>query len=582
MTVANITHPTYDAKLSDWEKYRLAYEGGREFIDEYLKKYSAREDPSEFGQRKEMTYCPAHAKAAINDIKNAIFQRTTDISRVGGSLSYLNAATGSDVRGVDLKGNTMNSYIGRMILPELLALGKVGVFIDKPNTEIITRADEMSTRPYIYLYKAEDIRSWSHNLDHQLVSLLLRDYTYELDEETQLPSDETERFRHLWLADGVVHAQFYSQDGTPQDEEQILELDEIPFVTFEITASLMTDVADYQIALLNIASSDVTYTMKANFPFYTEQYDPNLEMNHLLRGPSSTAGESAPGTSSEAATSKGKEVKVGATQGRRYPKGMERPDFINPSSEPLRASLEKQYSLQQEIRQLVNLAVTNQAPRNASAESKSYDERGLEAGLSYIGLELEYGERRVAEFWAMYENTEPTLVKYPEKYTLKSDKERYEEADKLEKSAQTIPSNTYRREIMKEAAETRIGTKVSAAVLDEIRREIDAAVVVVTDPDVLHQDLEDGLVSPETAAVARGYGPEEVAKAAAAHEARLARIAIAQASGGGVGQARGIKDAGDPKEGRTEKAESRDTTRDEVVRDKTRGQGDDGTATESS
>jgi len=572
--IQNVTHPLYDAMLDNWGKYRLAYEGGRPFIEEYLKKYSVRESASEFETRKEVTYCPAHAKAAINDIKNAIFQRTTDISRLGGSKSYLDAATGSDVRGVDLFGNTMNSFVGRLILPELLSMGKVGVFVDKPGTEIVTRADQLSVRPYIYLYRAEDIRSWYSDRDNQLVSLLLRDYVYSVDEDVMLPNGEIERYRHLWLENGRVNVQFYDKDGEKIDGVSTLDLQEIPFVNFQITSSLMTDVADYQIALLNIASSDVTYTMKANFPFYTEQYDPNLEIQHLLRGPTSTAGEDAPGTSLEASTGKNKEIRVGTTQGRRYPKGLERPSFIAPSSEPLKASMEKQYSLQQEIRQLVNLAVTNQAPRNASAESKSYDERGLEAGLSYIGLELEYGERRLAELWAMYESEEPTRIKYPEKYTLKSDKERYEEAEKLEKSAMSIPSDTYRREIMKEAAETRLGTKVSAAMLDDIRGEIDNAKIIVTDPELIHQDIEDGILSPESAASARGYPAGEVERASVAHEARLTRIAIAQSKDGGAAAARGVSDAGDSREGRDEKAESRDTTTDDVVTDKTRGQGE--------
>lgn len=573
MTISNLTHPDYDARIEDWFKYRLAYEGGREFITNYLKRYSTRESTTEFEERSEISYCPAHAKAVINDIKNAIFQRTTDIVRQDGSKSYLDAATGYDVRGVDLQGNTMNSFIGRYILPELLSMGRVGVYVDKPTTVVNTRADQLKVRPYIYLYKTEEIRSWSYDKDHNLVGLLLQDTTFDIDEETKLPDTEIMRYRHLWLEDGVVHVKFYTDVGAEIGEESIIDLPNIPFVIFEIQSSLMTDVADYQIALLNLASSDLLYTMKANFPFYTEQYDPNSEITHLLRGPTATSGEEYPGTASEAATAKNKEVKVGITQGRRYPKGMDRPDFINPSSEPLKASMEKQFSLQQEIRQLVNLAVTNQAPRNASAESKSYDERGLEAGLSYIGLELEYGERRLAEFWAQYEGEEPTLIRYPEKYTLKSNLERYKEADNLEKSAENIPSDTYRREVLKESAAIRMGTKVTAEQLEKIRSEIESTDVVVINPDVIHQDLEDGILSPESAAEARGYGKEEVAKAAAAHEARLTRIAIAQSKDGGISQARGLNDLGDPTDGSREKAASRDTSTDPVVTDKTRGEG---------
>lgn len=85
------------------------------------------------------------------------------------------------------------------------------------------------------------------------------------------------------------------------------------------------------------------------------------------------------------------DIKVGATHGRAYDKGMQQPAFINPSGEPLKASLELQERLKRDIRELVNLAVSSLAVR-VSAESKAMDNQGLEAGLSYIGL-LDSGGR---------------------------------------------------------------------------------------------------------------------------------------------------------------------------------------------
>ena len=119
VTVATITHPYYGEKFSDWEKWRDVYEGGQHFIDRYLKPFSTREGDAAFKRRKEVTYNPAFAKEAVNEIKNSIFQRLTDISRVGGSESYRRAVEGKD-GGVNLLGESMTSFIGRRILPELL------------------------------------------------------------------------------------------------------------------------------------------------------------------------------------------------------------------------------------------------------------------------------------------------------------------------------------------------------------------------------------------------------------------------------------------------------------------------------
>ena len=47
----------------------------------------------------------------------------------------------------------------------------------------------------------------------------------------------------------------------------------IPFVLLDIGDSMIKDVVNHQIALLNLGSSDVNYALKSNFPFYIEQKD---------------------------------------------------------------------------------------------------------------------------------------------------------------------------------------------------------------------------------------------------------------------------------------------------------------------
>jgi hypothetical protein len=282
--------------------------------------------------------------------------------------------------------------------------------------------------------------------------------------------------------------------------------------------------------------------MKSNFPFYTEQYFPNAE--HLaLRQADASDTDSYPGVAAEAKIARDKEIKVGTTKGRRYPKGLERPAFVHPSSEPLTASMKKQEQMKQEIRQLINLNLTNIEPRRASAEAKSFDERGLESGLSFIGLELEYMEREISRIWAEYENKRsPDIVtiNYPKTYTLRSMADREAEADKKIKQATQVPSNTYRREMMKEVAELTIGTNVSEEVLTRIKGEIDVAQVFIVDPETIRQDVEQGLCSRVTGSAARGYPEGEAEVARDEHIARLKEIAISQAPGGGA--ARGLPD----------------------------------------
>ena len=190
-----------------------------------------------------------------------------------------------------------------------------------------------------------------------------------------------------------------------------MELTRIPFVMLDIGNSLIKDVCGHQIALLNLGSSDVSYALRSNFPFYIEQKDLRAVGAHLKHaatadGTATTGGQGAAET----------DIQVGATHGRSYDKGMNPPSFINPSAEPLRASLELQERLKGDIRELVNLAVSSLAVR-ASAESKVMDNQGLEAGLSYIGLLLESAERQLCEHWAAYEERVVSNGKLPRSNT---------------------------------------------------------------------------------------------------------------------------------------------------------------------
>lgn len=288
----------------------------------------------------------------------------------------------------------------------------------------------------------------------------------------------------------------------------------------------MVDVADYQVALLNLASSDMKYSVSSNFPFYVEQYNPGFHMDMLKQ-----ATPSDEGGSDEAKKSKDKEIKVGVSQGRRYPKGTERPAFIHPSSEPLTASMQKQKNLVAEIRQIINISITNLEPQRLSEESKQHDDRGLEAGLSYIGMELSYGERGIAEIWAMYEGSKSgATIKYPDEYKLISDEKRMEMADKYEEMLGKIPSKTYKQIMAKKIVKLSLGNTATPDTLETINKEIDDVAAIISDSEQIRSDHEAGLVGDELASRLRGYPDGEYKIAQADHAKRAVRVLQAQTS----------------------------------------------------
>jgi len=545
LKIQSMRHPEYRENAQDWRRWRLAYKGGRAFVDAFLERYSKREDNDEFTMRKKMTYCPRFAGAAIDDVKNSIYQRMSDISRVGGDITYKEAIAGLN-GGVDLEGSTMDRFIGQFVLPELLVTAKVGVYIDMPSEVGETLADVQGIRPYLYYYCAEDIADWAcayEGSEKFYISLLLRDSEVDFDKETGLAKSNKTTWRHYRLLPDGVEVQFLDHAGKPTGPPVFIEgMTRIPFVIMELNKSLMEDVADYQVALLNLESSDINYMLRSNFPFYVEQYDPRSEFN--FGGPSPEQAETDP-------TFKKKEMIVGNTTGRRYPINAEAPSFINPSPEPLLASMQKELNIKNDIRKLLNLSLSNLEPKFASAQSKGMDDRSLESGLSALGLVLQHGERQIAEVWAGYVKSKVASIKYPRTYSLKSEDERREEAKNDSELLATVPSILYQKEIAKKIARTMVGHLVSSETLAKIESEIDAAKYMSATAADIKTDLEMGLVSDKTASQARGYAKDEVEQAKKDHAERIARIQAAQAPAeGGLSNpgARGVKEL-DPNKG---------------------------------
>jgi len=547
-----ITHPEFNDAL--WAKYRTVFEGGDVFKEAYLQKFSKRETSTEFENRKSISYVPSFAKAAVVDIKNSIFNRLIDVIRVGGSKDYLAAVKGQN-GGVDKKNRSMNNFIGHKVLPELLSIGKVGVYVDMPVGESLTLLDDASRHPYLYTYQAEDIRSWHYDDNGDLQTLLLRANVDNLN-EFGLVTGTTSEYRLFTLKEDGVDVKKYDEDNSLLDSVLIPHLKQIPFVLFEIPESLLVDVADYQISLLNIASSDVNYAIQANFPFYVEQY--NLTAMNGIRKASDL---NADGTEKEATKSTPTKVQEhGVLHGRQYAKDLDRPAFIHPSPQPLEVSMQKQDEMKREIRQLVNLAVANMDPGRESAESKKLDERGLSAGLHGIGLECERAERQIASIWAAYVQSEPAIVNYPEDYNMKSDAERIALADDVNRLIKSNPSKTYQKELNKISARVLLGNRTQASTIEDINAEIDNASVQFVDPETLMQEVETGLVTTSTASQIIGFPEGEAEQAKVERAERAAAIVAAQTA---AAAARGVPELDiDNKSAKEEKKESQNPDKD--------------------
>lgn len=546
-TLSDIRHPDLLYNSQQWTLWRDTFEGGDLYLDRYLEQFSNRETNDDFAIRKRLTPIPTFAKSAILDIRNSIFQRLQDVSRVGGSTEFQRAANGERF-GVDRKGTSMNSFVGIQVLTELLIMGQVGIYVDAPNKLPTTLAEGEAT-PYLYCYRIEDVLSFTEEAQEepgQFKAVLLRDQVIDmkrLSPGVELPTGRIRRRRLVWKdEDNIVKCRMWDEDtGEPivtedSDFDGTIELG-VPFVPFilpSIGDSLLKDAAWYQKALLNLVSGDVDYALKSNRPFLTIQQELRTAGAHLKKT----------GTGAEPGQQPGRDQTeyIGSGVGRYYDRDLDRPQYISPPTETLEASMKLQEKLEDDIRRLINLAVINKVgSRTESAEAKKLSSQGLEAGLSFIGEVLNDAEQRIAHMWALYESrNDPKIAKvgYPMRYILKEDKQRIEDASNLVKLMDKMPSIEAKKITAKEIVMILFGGRESVDTINKILSEIDTAGYTTSDVQAVLQAHKASLVGDETASEALGYAPGEVKKAREDRIIRATAILAAQTSPGEPG---GIK-----------------------------------------
>lgn len=535
-TLVKQRHPLWSLNSTSWLKWRLCYTGGVKFKDAFLYRYSKREHDDDYQLRKALTYIPGHARSVVNIIRNAMAVRLPEVIRLG-SEAYMDAME-SDV---DTFRNSMNSFIALEVIPMLLTQGKRIVVVDAPPMkEGATRAED-NGRPFFFAVDAEDVLSWSYDTEGRIDVVLLQLVEDQVDPDTKLVVASRIVYRYMRLlgddeskVTGVgtlngpgVLVQTFDNEGKEISDAYVLPLARVPVVEFSLVDSIMSEIADHQIAMLNLASTDMDFLWRGNFPIYTEQQPKSTQMIRP-RGTKGKTGEEVAedtdtmGTGMDPGTGENKrQRRAGNAKGIAYKEGMERPDFINPATDNLTASMTKQEAIAKEIRILVDLALVSLSVKaiEQSGASKMADRVGEEAGLAYIGRSLETGERELAAIWhEMNGDTATIEIKYPTDYSVKTLEERREEAKTLRDLRSAVRSVTYQREIDKRTADVLLKTLVDIETMAIIEKEVNAADYYDDDTErakVVQQDVLQGIVSKETAARLRGYDSKEPSRALA-------------------------------------------------------------------
>lgn len=518
--------------VNDFEKWRVCFEGGRIFRDQYLERFNDRETEEEFKRRRSLTPIPGYARKEINGIKNSISARFPDILRRGGSKKWREAVNGNK-RGVDLRGTGMNSFLNKQILADLLVIGQVGVLVDAPKTAGPRQIDvPPNFRPYLRRYRIEDYGTPipadpQSPSDWSAVLLENRHLKPKLE---SLSTEEIVSFTLYFLDDNrsdLLTIQKLDETGTDQEPPFESDLDSIPFVVYDIQDSFMRNACSYEIVLLNMISADSSYVIDSNFPILTKMRSGASAAAHL--------------------DGSDNEQEVGARKGIYYERDEDRPGFIGPPTGQMKASLEFRRELKSEIHDLIAGIVTQLG-----------DDGTVEAGLAAIGNCLEDGENRTWDHWAAFEATNPDrrnlpLVSYPDDWSLKSDSQRMEEADQKLNIMNKLPGRKAKKQAAKGAIESLWRGKIKSNDLDAMTLEIDQAPYTTSDPDILDKVAERNLAGPQTLSMAYGFEKNEFKKGQEERDRKVAAQQTAQRdamSGTAMGLPEGSIDDNSNKEGR--------------------------------
>lgn len=509
----------------DWIDWRYCYLGGTEFRREYLEPFSDRESDDEFRRRRKLTPIPTFAKRAVKKVENALAQRFRDIARPGGSDQYQEAMAGLG-RGVDLRGTSMNTYLVKKVLPELLPMQRVGLLLDAPVVPEDASLEDLARigfQPYLKRYPVEDFRAVpaKNGIESDWSSVTLRDSWEKVDPENGT-SETVTKFTHYWLDDTrrdedgrpMVSIQNVQESGKEDGPALLTRLTAIPFVVPDILASLIADACSYQITLLNMISADSNYAVDANYSFMVRQRS-GVHTAHLE------------GDEASAST--------GTRKGLFYESDEAPPAFISPPTQPMKMSMELRREMKKEVEELVLGALQDIG-----------DDGSPEAGLGFIGECLKHAEQRIADHWEQYEKAnredrKPAIVTYPESWSLKTDEERLERAEKFLGVSARLVGTKSKKAAIKASVEEMWRGKLDNDEVEGMLTEIDQAEYATSDPDIVLKAFSEGATDTIVTVEALGFAKAVAARAKKEKEEK-AKVQMAAQVDAAFGAARGAPD----------------------------------------
>jgi len=441
-------HQHYKGMIPRWEYFIRSYLGGKEYADgKFLQPYML-EFENEYYKRINFTPLDNHCRNII-DIYSSFLFRVQPVRQFGSLQDDISVQQFLD--DADLEGRSFEALITEAQRFASI-YGHVWLLMDKPSTNVMTRAEELDQgiRPYLNIYTPENVLDWHYTRNDAGYYYL--DYLKIREEQTA----EGEYYK-LWFVD-KIDTVFIS--SVNRDEPKLVT--SVPNPLMKIPAVILYNQRSPMRGLGVSDLNDVADLQKAIYNEFSE-------IEQIIR------------LSNHPSLVKTKDTDAGAGAGSiiEMPENLDanlKPYILQPNGSNLDGVLRSIDHKVEAINRLTHIgSLRSTAQRIQSGIALRTEFELLNAKLSEKSQLIQLAEEQLWRLFADWqETTFDGEIEYPESFDIRdwaTDLELLQAA-----KASNIPSDTFAKEIDKQIAKTVIEDN---ATLEIINSEIDSKSVAL-------------------------------------------------------------------------------------------------------
>lgn len=453
-------HPVYENRKSDWRRYRLSYQGGQKYLQEYV--FQHQKEPNDYYKdRVRRAHYPNHIKAVVDTYAAHLYRDGIPRSVEDGSDTL--ERFWSDM---DLKGNEADEVYERAA-QKVQVGSRVGIVVDRwdpDGGESITRAQQLESgvRPYAYLVDTTDIVDWDVDRRGGFNWVTIREKR-DVSRSWNQPHPGQECQYRTWTDDEwILWVEEEDDDG--DEQRRILDrgshpVGEPPVVMAywgyrdteqPVAESAVKDLCGANIRLTNFVSliDEQVYSHVFNILCAPQETYDALESIDF----SSTGAIPFPDEASSA------------------------PHYIGPDTSQLKAIRDEVKKTEDQIRQLAGLGRVNEETKHVqSGIAMSYMTMDKDALLGKFGRRMAYAESKVDSIALRWMGEDPMQFSierdYPSEFDPVDVQNEIDQSMKLTSMGLPKNSKAYAKNLI-EAVRARFGERMDPDELREIEQDL--------------------------------------------------------------------------------------------------------------